>query len=148
MSDAPRLSGLDPAEAREIVYRYELAGRDARRRREQLEGELATWSKRATLAAEKDRPDLKDAALAKCLEIQHQLDALDIEQSQFDAEVASMRKELRALTIAAERTIDAEALLARLEAVGARPDPTSDAFRNLSAETELERLKKKLQDEG
>jgi hypothetical protein len=59
-----------------------------------------------------------------------------------------MKDELQRLRAKPELSLDPEALLAQLEAVTGPPDTVSGKIKDTEADMELEKLKKKMQEEG
>jgi hypothetical protein len=142
------LGGMDRQTAAEYVLGFASTLKETQRARETAEQEKALWEGRVKLARSRNEELLATQAQMKVNEIEGKLATLKVEETELRRKVAFMKDELQRLKTKPELSLDPEALLAALEAVTGKPDTTSRRIKETEADIELEKLKKKLQDEG
>lgn len=147
MSDPLNLQGMDPKDAKQYVLAVITTLKQTQRKRESLEQELDTWTRRRDLAQEKGEDELALRAGMKVDEIGSQVDALREEEAQFQSEIRALKQQLHHLEHTAQLTVDPDALLAQLEMVAGEVDETAEKFKEEETNLALERLKQKLRDE-
>jgi hypothetical protein len=147
MIEAPDLTDLDPKDAKRIVIDYITTLKKTRSKREELRQEFEKWEKRHTLASERGESELAAEALSRAKSAVEEHERLGAEERELEVVVEHLQGQLRALSGRPRRTVDADALLASLEGVVGTDNQTKETIRDLDAEAELEKLKKKLSSE-
>lgn len=142
------LSGLDPAAAREYVHGFLTTYRLTVKRRQQLDGERRTWEGRVARAAAAGDDRLRDAARAELSRVQADCGRVAAEEAELRAQVEVLQRHLRQLRSAVPMTVDADQLLAQLQALvgedaGLRADLDRLSAEQRAAE-ELAALKRRL----
>lgn len=112
--DDTDLRGLSAEDARAYALEFLTALKSRERDLAALAEEIGAWAKRVELAASKGAAELEAAARAKLDELTARRAVLEGERAELAATVARIREKLR-LTSAAERTVDADLLLAQLQ---------------------------------
>jgi phage shock protein A len=148
MSDPLNLQGLDPKDAKQYVLAVITTLKQTQRKREGLEQELETWKRRQSLAHEKGEEELALRAGMRVDEIGSQVDSLREEEAQFQSEIRALKQQLRHMEHTTQLTVDPDALLAQLEMVAGEVDETAEKFKQEETNLALERLKRKIRDEG
>lgn len=146
MIDDLNLSSMTPAEAREYVLAFVTTLRQTVRERARLSEQLELWRKRLVLARGKGDAELVDAADARVTEVAEQLRMIGDDERELEIKVERLKNELRHVESSGSRLVDAESLLEQLQSVVGEPDTTSEKIRDLEAQTELDELKRKVQD--
>lgn len=144
MIEAPDISDLDPGDAKRIVIDYIVTLKKTRSKRAELRAEFERWEQRHTRALETGDGELTQQALARAREAVVEHERLGAEERELEVVVENLRSQLRELSGRPRRSVDADALLARLEGVVGTDAATTESIRALDAEAELEKLKKKL----
>jgi phage shock protein A len=142
------LGGMDRETAAEYVLAFVTTLKETERARVQAEQEKALWQGRVGLARTKNEELLATQAEMKVNEIDAQLSQLKTEETELRRKVDFMKDELQRLRSKPELSLDPEALLAQLEAVTGQPDTVSKKIKDTEADLELEKLKKRIQEEG
>lgn len=142
------LSGLDPAAAREYVHGFLTTYRLTVKRRQQLDGERRTWEGRVARAAAAGDDRQRDAARAELSRVQADCGRVAAEEAELRAQVEVLQRHLRQLRSAVPMTVDADQLLAQLQALvgedaGLRADLDRLSAEQRAAE-ELAALKRRL----
>ena len=149
--DVTDLSGLDPAAARNYVLGYLTTLRVTRNRRRELEAAKRTWEGRIERAEAAAEPKLHAAATAELARVQSQLDRLLAEERELVTQVEVLGGQLRVVLTRANLTVDAEQLLAQLQALVGERDELAEDLGQIDSEqraaAELEALKRRLQKE-
>ena len=149
--DLTDLSGLDPAAARSYVLGYLTTLRVTRNRRRELEAAKRTWEGRIERAEAAAEPKLHAAATAELARVQSQLDRLLAEERELVTQVEVLGGQLRVVLTRANLTVDAEQLLAQLQALVGERDELAEDLGQIDSEqraaAELEALKRRLQKE-
>ena len=149
--DLTDLSGLDPAAARNYVLGYLTTLRVTRNRRRELEAAKRTWEGRIERAEAAAEPKLHAAATAELARVQSQLDRLLAEERELVTQVEVLGGQLRVVLTRANLTVDAEQLLAQLQALVGERDELAEDLEQIDSEqraaAELEALKRRLQKE-
>ncbi|MFP4509551.1 MAG: PspA/IM30 family protein [Spirochaetaceae bacterium] len=140
------LSGMDRADAAAYVGSYITSLHQLRKQRQEAEERVALWKKRAQLAYDKQDRDLAATALAEWKQAEATLSRLQSEEADLSETVALMKHNLERLKRTPEMTVDAAALAQQLQEAAGNTK-TQEAIRNLNVESELEQLKRKLQEE-
>ncbi len=141
------LSGMDRADATAYVGSYITSLHQLKRQRAEAEETVALWKKRAQLAYDRQDRDLAATALAEWKQAEATLQQLQGEEADLAETVALMKHNLERLKRTPEMTVDAAALAEQLQNV-VGDTKTGEAIRNLNVDSELEQLKRKLQEEG
>lgn len=142
------LEGLSPEEARAYVARFITAKNQVSRDRQSAEDELALWKKRTGLATERGEIELAKESLARAEEVHARLVRLKREEHDLDFKVTELKRRLTVLRQRPEVTVNADALLERLESVVGTDHETRDEIAEAEAEVALEALKKKMESES
>jgi hypothetical protein len=142
------LGGMDKQTATEYVLAFITTLKETEQARFQAEQEKALWQGRVGLARSKNEDLLATQAEMKVNEIDGKLTQLKAEEAELRRKVDFMKDELQRLRAKPELSLDPEALLAQLEAVTGPPDTVSTKIKEINADLELEKLKKKMQDDG
>jgi predicted RNase H-like nuclease (RuvC/YqgF family) len=145
------LRGMNPADAKEYVFRFIAALKLTEKSRAEFEAEQEKWQKREELARNKGAEDLAVEARRETERIQGKIDSLAAEEAELKAQIETMRKQLPALA-ARERSIDPDLLEQELNivlgkdlAAGDPSAPTLDRrFESVNADAALEALKAKM----
>ena len=149
--DLTDLSGLDPAAARNYVLGYLTTLRVTRNRRRELEAAKRTWEGRIERAEAAAEPKLHAAATAELARVQSQLDRLLAEERELVTQVEVLGGQLRLVLTRANLTVDAEQLLAQLQALVGERDELAEDLGQIDSEqraaAELEALKRRMQEE-
>ena len=149
--DLTDLSGLDPAAARNYVLGYLTTLRVTRNRRRELEAAKRTWEGRIERAEAAAEPKLHAAATAELARVQSQLDRLLAEERELVTQVEVLGGQLRLVLTRANLTVDAEQLLAQLQALVGERDELAEDLGQIDSEqraaAELEALKRRVQEE-
>lgn len=144
MTSDTDLSGMDPDDAREYITQYIITLQKTRADLTLLRKDLETWSRRASLAAEKGREDLKAEALKRCLELTEKEKALATEELSLTEDVETMQSQLDWLKRQPKMSVNAGLLLEQLQQVVGEEHLTSARFRETEADAALAELKQKL----
>jgi phage shock protein A len=142
------LGGMDRVTASEYVLAFITTLKETEHARRNAEQEKAVWESRVKLARNRNEELLATQAEMKVNEIDSKLVTLTAEEKELRRKVDFMKDELQRLKSKPELSLDPEALLAQLEMVAGQPDTTAKKMKDTEADVELERLKKKMQDEG
>ncbi len=118
--------------------------RQTRMRILQLKRESAVWEKRISLADKKGKIDLGSQARIMGQNIMGDLRQLAEEERELVTELSSIKKHF-IVNKNPGGSLDADRLLSELEIISEKEDKTEEAFKNLEAEEELDKLKKKLE---
>jgi len=151
--DDTDLRGLTPEAAKAYVGEFLTSLKLTDQELARLKEELATWTKRVELAAQKAATDLEAAARAKTAELASRLQQLEAERGELMANIQRMKEKLPMIA-ASQRLIDPDLLLAELQmASGEALDQTaasttSRAIDSLGVEDALAALKHKLNSSG
>ena len=148
--DVTDLSGLDPAAARNYVLGYLTTLRLTRNRRRELEAAKRTWEGRIERAEAVAEPKLHAAATAELARVQSQLDRLLAEERELVTQVEVLGGQLRLVLTRANLTVDAEQLLAQLQALVGERDELAEDLGQIDSEQRaaaLEALKRRVQEE-
>jgi hypothetical protein len=158
--DDTDIRGLSAADARAYAIEFMTALKALERDLASVGEELSLWAKRVELAAAKGAVELEAAARAKLDELGARQGTLSMERGELAAKVARIREKLP-MAGAAERSVDADLLLAQLRmAAGQDPDDRDDPagaagaaspkldsdLASLGADDALAALKKKLEE--
>lgn len=115
------------------------------KRREELRQRFEEWERRAREAQEAGERERARQALSRCDEIADADAAAKAQILRLQKEIALAEAQLRKAAVWEDRTVNAEALLASLEAAIGPADPEKRAMQKLEeeakVETELQRLK-------
>ena len=115
------------------------------KRREELRQQFQEWERRAREAQSAGDVERARQALARCDEIADADAAAKAQILRLQKEIALAEAQLRKAAVREDRTVNAEALLASLEAATGPADPEKRAMDKLEeeakVEAELERLK-------
>lgn len=145
------LSGMEPEAAREYVLAFIQSLKETRISREKAAGELERWQDRVRLAESAGRSDLAEAAREQARECQNELSGLDLEKRELEAKVEALKENLRRLEGQFRHTVDAEQLLVELGMLlgedKKKEDDLLQKFKEEQARSDLEELKKKLENE-
>ena len=136
--DPTDLSGMDSHSAREYVHQFLTSLRFTQHQHEKLEALRQTWEDRVRLANERDRADLVAPARERLAEVQTQIGALSAEASELEPQLDVMRAQLRRLSTRPEMTVNAEQLLAELNALVGERDELGEDFEQLEHQTRTE----------
>jgi hypothetical protein len=148
MIDDTDLTSFTAGEAREYVLAFVTTLKQTMRERARLAQQLELWQRRLALARDRGEAELIQAAETKVSEMTEQQRMLLDEEREIEVKVERLKSELRHLESASSRAVDAESLLEQLKEVAGEPDTTSEKIRELEAEGELEKLKRKMQDDA
>jgi len=144
MIEAPDLSDLDPKDAKRIVVDYIVTLKKTRSKRDELRAAFERWEQRHRSALAGGEAELAQQALARAREAVEEHERLGAEVRELEVVVENLQSQLRGLAGQPRRSVDADALLARLESVVGTDNAAAETARNLDVEAELERLKKNL----
>ena len=147
MDDITDIGGLDPQSAKEYVLAFIMTLKNTRRDRQKLQDELALWKRRVKLAEEKGESELKTAAEDRSAELSARLELLTGEERDLENKVAVLKANIRHLKNRAALSIDPDFLLAQLNMLVGERDTLSEAFQHEEAQSALDELKKKLQNQ-
>ena len=148
LRDETDLTGMDLAAAKEYVLSYITTLKQTQRELIILSGELDLWQKRVEFAKERGRADLKSAAEMKEQEIAEKYARLEMEEKDLAGKVQTLMANLKKLKAGFTPTVDAEQLAAELDMITGGPDKVAEAIKEEETLAELEKLKKKMQDDG
>jgi phage shock protein A len=141
------LSGMDPGTAQEYVISFITALKTTQKQKKSLLEERNLWQERVVLAQSKEQTELALKAQNRVSEIQAKITTLETEEKDLEQKVAILKTELQKLAQRTNLSVDVDGLLAQLEMLVGEPDKTKEAFKEEEAQAELERLKKKLEQE-
>lgn len=144
MDNDTDLTGMDPESAREYVSQYIITLKRTHQDLQTTQNDLALWTNRASLAAEKGREDLKAEALKRCLELSEKEKRLEAEELALAEDVKRMRQQLVMLQRSPKMSVNADLLLAQLEQVVGEEKLTEGRFRETEADQALEELKRRM----
>ena len=146
--DDTDLSGLDPAAAREYVHRFMTTLRLTVKRRQQLETDRRTWEQRVQRAVAAGDDRLRDAARDRLRRVQEDCGRIAAEETELQAQVEVLQRQLRRIRATDPATVDTEQLLAQLQEMVGDHDTLKEDLDRLSAEqraaAELESLKRRM----
>ncbi|HEQ71259.1 MAG TPA: hypothetical protein ENN69_02120 [Spirochaetia bacterium] len=142
------LSGMDKTTAFEYVVGFATTLKETERARRAAEEDLGRWKERIRLAEEKNETKLAAEAVRRSAEIETKLAGLKREETSLRRKVSFMKDELHRLQGKPELSLDPEALLAQFEMVLGEPDTTLKKIKEEEAALELEKLKRKMADNG
>ena len=147
MREETDISDMEPQAAREYVLAYIQTLKETQLAITKVKEEAALWQNRIQLAQQQNRSDLKAAAETKKAELDAKLAMLTGEEQDLLDKVSVLKENLRRLKGKFQYSIDTEQLLASMEMLVGERDTLKDKFKEQDAETELEKLKAKLQQE-
>jgi hypothetical protein len=141
------LSGMDWQAAQAYVLAFIRTLKETQLQLTRLKEEAALWESRIKLAEQQNRPDLKAAAEIKKSELDSKMAVLGLEEQDLVTKIGVLKENLKKLKGQFQYSVDAEQLLAEMEMIVGEPDTLSAKFREESAQSELEKLKAKMQQE-
>lgn len=122
------------------------------RRRRELADAFSRWEKRAAEAQQRGDRSAAAAAVARCEEIGDQDAEARVAIGRLDKEIHATEAQLREIGVRESRSVDAEELLSALENAAGPRDPEKEELSRLerdeSVDAELERLRKRIRNEG
>ena len=139
------LEGLSPQEAAAYVAQFIASLGMARSEREKAEKDLAEWKRRTALASDRGELDLAREALGRAEETHRRLLDLRREENELDFKVTELKRRLTNLRRRVETSVDAQALLEQLQAVAGPDREVDEAIARAEAETALEALRRKME---
>jgi hypothetical protein len=142
------IDGLGPEDARQYVLQFIISLKKTRSRHRELSEQLATWRRRAALAAEKQALDLEAQARLRVDELTAREAALAREESALTVKVDILKEKLSSLRLRGQMQVDADALLARLQQLAGPRDRLAEALKDEEADQLLAELKERLENEG
>ena len=146
--DTYDITGLDARSAREYVFAAITTLNTTREKREELERDLALWSKRVELAKEHGRDNLLQSAESRLAEIKLDLEKIRNEEAELHGGVIRLKGQLKLILNQPELEMDADQLVAMLELDDKhKPDELAEKFREEEANDALERLKAEMEKE-
>ena len=138
------IEGLDPKAATEYVLAFVSTMKRTETELARNAEEIATWTRRVALAAEKGDASLADQARAKLAEIEGKRTALQAELADLRLKVGILKDKLQRLRGRFQRSVDPDVLLAELEMLAGKKDPLAERFKAEEAGAKVEELKKKM----
>ena len=137
------IDSLDYGAAREYVLAWLAALKQAQKQRAIAEEELAQWVHRVKLAENRGEPLLKKTAEQRAAEARGLAEHLQSEERDLRRKAGVLKDKLEALRIRSGASVDADALLAQLQALTGGPDRLDRALKDEEAKEALAELKKK-----
>lgn len=141
---------MDAAAAREYVLQFTASLRGTSGKVRELAQEHARWEQRVKLAVEGGREDLAATARERLADIQRRIGVLGEEERDLEAQLSTLRDQLRRLQHRVDSTIDADQLLAELDAIVGERDQLAERFEEMrqteDSEQALEALKDRMRD--
>jgi phage shock protein A len=141
------LSGMDQEAARDYVLGFIKSLKETQRQKMGVLREKKRWQERLGLAEKEGRPDLAAEAGKRVEGFQKEADLLSREEAALLAKVDLLKENLRRLPENPDYGVDAQSLLAELQILAGERDETSEQIEELEAESRLEALKKKIEEE-
>jgi phage shock protein A len=147
--DDTDLSGLDIESAREYVVSFIATLKQTQNKKVQIEEDIRLWESRVKLAEDSQKLELKTEAENRLNSLREDYRLLEAEESELIRKVAILKENLKKLKATyVEYSVDAEQLLADITMIAGEKDELSEKFKQEEAESELERLKKKMDGEN
>ena len=147
-ADETNLDGMDVASAKEYVLSYISTLKNIQKEMKTLTNELSLWKEREKFAAERGREDLRSAATLKAQEVTEKLIILQSEEKDLAGKVKALMENLKNLQAGFTPSVDAERLQAELEMLTGGPDKVAEELKEEETLAELEKLKRKMKDDG
>lgn len=148
MEDDFDLEGLSREEARRYVTGFIQSLQLTRRDRAGKEAEYEKWKARTKLAADRGETELAKEALRRAEEAHARLGSLRTEERNLEFKVTELKRRLTNLEKAPELTVDAEALLDRLQSVTDPDQETNESLAEAEAELALEELRRRMNEQS
>lgn len=145
--DDTDLSGMDAQSAKEYVLAFITSLKQLEKQIEDNKKDLTLWQERIKLTEQRNETELLAKAQQRVSEIETKLASLELEREELRNKVIILKENLKKQLPLFSRSVDTDNLLAHLEMIVGEPDKTEQAFKKQEAEAELEKLKKKLQEE-
>ncbi len=145
--DDTDISGMEPVAAKEYVLAFIKSLKETQLQKSRKVEELELWQERVRLAREKGRLDLAAEADRRVDVLRDEVAALEVEEEELLEKVSRLKENLKTAESQFRFSIDAQTLLANLEMVTGERDETAEEFDKMRAQSALEELKKKMQEE-
>jgi phage shock protein A len=136
------IEGLDPAQASQYVLAFITTLKQTEKALIAAREDVATWTRRVTLARSKGDENLAAQAQARLSDAAAKQSQLENELSDLKAKVAVLKDKLARLRMTGVKLVDADLLLAQLQMVVGQKDELGDAMKREEANAALEELKK------
>ncbi len=143
------LSGMSKADAHQYVQSYVSSLKTLQKQLREAEDDLQLWQKRARLAYDKSDRELARVALQKWEEAKSNVHRLREEEKELARTVDLLKQNYQKLKRTPEMTVDAKALNEQLEQVVGSSESrrTERELKNIDLDSELEKLKRKMNQE-
>jgi phage shock protein A len=138
------IEGLEPKDAAAYVLAFITTLKKTEMDLARLSEDVATWTRRVALAAEKGEAELAGQARAKLAEIEGKKSVLETELADLRLKVGTLKEKLQRLRRRFQRSVDTDVLLAELEMLAGKKDPLADAFKAEEAGAKVEEMKRKM----
>ncbi len=138
------IEGLDPQDAAEYVLAFVTTLKKTEMDLASATEDVAKWTRRVALAAEKGEKELAGLARAKLAEVDGKKAALETELADLRLKVAILKEKLQRLRRRFQKSVDTDVLLAELEMLIGKKDTLADTFKAEEAGAKVEELKKKM----
>ncbi len=138
------IDSMDPGSAREYVLSFISTLKRTQKQRTSLQKELALWERRLNLAEDRDELMLKKGAEEQVLELKNKISLLLEEENTLNRKVSILKEKLKMIQSRPSFSIDADALLAQLQAVTGFEDTLDKQLKEEEASQALDELKKRM----
>jgi len=137
------LTGMTPSDARDYVVSLVAHLKQVESEWTAADNEVQKWESRGLLAEQTGQVDLKDQAEAQRSGAVDKRNRLAVEVKEFQAGVASMKKQLHLLPLT-QRTVNTDALMDNLANLAGPLDELAPMVKRAEADEALAALKKRL----
>lgn len=138
------IEGLEPKEAGEYVLAFIATLKRTEMEIGRIAEDVATWTRRVTLAEGKGDTELADLARAKLAEVEAKKAALGAELADLRLKVDTLQQKLQRLRMRFQKSVDTDLLLSQLEMLAGKKDALAETFKAEEASAKVEELKKKM----
>ena len=141
------ITGLDPKSAQEYVVAVVATLKATEAKRAELERESELWAKRAEMAREHGREELRSQAETRKVEIAADLGRIKTEEAELKGGAIRLKGQLRLILKQPELATDADQLAAQIELMDDGRDELVEKFREEEANDALAQLKAEIEKE-
>jgi len=138
------IEGLEPKEAGEYVLAFVATLRRTETEIGRIAEDVATWTRRVTLAEGRGDAELAGLARAKLAEVEAKKASLETELADLRLKVDILKEKLQRLRMRFQRSVDTDLLLSQLEMLAGKKDTLAETFKAEEAGAKVEELKKKM----
>ncbi len=142
------IEGLGPKEAAEYTLAFITTMKQTERELAKVSEEMATWTRRVTLARDRGEASLAEQAQAKIPPLEARRATLEGEVQELRVKAGVLKEKLGRLRMKLARSVDTDMLLAQLQMLAGPKDAVAEAFQKEEAQARLDELKKKMEGKG